>query len=360
MFANHSQILVYIIFFISALIFAFLINGLLLKFSRTLGMRNQPDSMIRWSSQTKPSLGGITFYILFLLSLSVYPVIFEKSKFFFNQQYSGIILASSIGFLLGLFDDAYNTKPLIKFLTQILCGAILIATGTYITLFAHPWLNYALTLFWVIGMMNSINMLDNMDGITTTVSLSIIATIILDIILFNVLNNEYLLILIGVLAALASFLFYNWNPSKMYMGDTGSQFLGVLLAAVSIVFLWNFQVPDTIQGGLMQIVLVILAFALPIIDTTTVTIKRLLRGSSPFVGGKDHTTHHLVYAGLKDNQVALVFAGICLLNLILNLIIIFVIPQWNYWFALIFIFYFLLLFAVLFYIANKNKKTIIP
>lgn len=356
MFAHHSQILVYIIFFASALVFSFLINGLLLKFSRTLGMRNQPDSMIRWSSQTKPSLGGITFYILFLLSLSIYPVIFEKSKFFLNQQYSGIVLASSIGFLLGLFDDAYNTKPIIKLLTQILCGVILIATGTQIHLFAHPWLNYSLTLVWVIGMMNSINMLDNMDGITTTVSVSIIATIILDIILFNLFNNEYLLILIGVLAALVSFLFYNWNPSKMYMGDTGSQFLGVLLAAISIVFLWNFPAPDNTEGGLLQIVLVLLAFALPVIDTTTVTIKRLLRGSSPFVGGKDHTTHHLVYAGLKDKQVALVFAGICLINLILNLLIIFVIPQWNYWYAFVFILYFLLLFAILFYIANKNKK----
>lgn len=352
----HLQVLVYIIFFAAAMVFAFLINGLLLKFSRTLGTRNQAENLIRWSTQTKPSLGGITFYILFLLTLSIYPVIFEKSKFFLNQQYSGIILASSIGFLLGLFDDAYNTKPLIKFLTQILCGVILIVTGTQIHLFAHPWLNYGLTLFWVVGMMNSINMLDNMDGITTTVSASIIATIILDILFFNSISNEYLLILVGVLSALLSFLFYNWHPSKMYMGDTGSQFLGVLLAAMGIVFLWNFPASDTIEGGLLQIILVLLAFALPIIDTTTVTIKRLLRGSSPFVGGKDHTTHHLVYAGLKDNQVALLFAGICLFNLILNVIIIFVIPQWNYWYALIFLFYFLLLFAVLFYIANQNKK----
>src|SRR5690606_3612562 len=93
-------------------------------------------------------------------------------------------------------------------------------------------------------------------------------------------------------------------PSKIFMGDTGSQFLGIFLAATSIIYLWNFKPINGIENTFQQILMVALAFIIPLVDTITVSINRPLRGQSPFVGGKDHTTHHLSYLGISDSGVA--------------------------------------------------------
>ena len=295
----------FILFFIFALVFSLLINGLFLKFSRTMGTKNSTDdNEVRWASTTKPAFGGISLYIVFLLSFAVFAIVFAKEQI--PLKFFGILIASSIGFLVGLADDAYNTKPILKFLGQFACAVVLILTDNFITLFDNEFLNYAITFFWVVGMMNSINMLDNMDGITTSVSIGVISTVLFALVITEGTNNLYFWVLLGTLASLFGFLYYNWNPSRMYMGDTGSQFLGVLLAAVGISFFWNgHEFKDTSIWA--KIITPILAFLPSIIDTTTVTINRLLKGQSPFVGGRDHTTHHLSYLGLKDRHIAIFF-----------------------------------------------------
>jgi UDP-GlcNAc:undecaprenyl-phosphate GlcNAc-1-phosphate transferase len=157
-----------------------------------------------------------------------------------------------------------------------------------------------------------------------------------------------------MIASMIGFLFYNWNPAKMYMGDTGSQFLGLVIAAATIIYLWNFPETNHKVFHSRQAMAAIILLSLPIIDTFTVTIKRIRRGTSPFVGGKDHTTHHLSYIGLSDRQVALVFAGISLVNLSLTTIIL-MIPGWNHWYVALFGLYFIALFITLFTIASKNQ-----
>ncbi|MFM9026573.1 MAG: MraY family glycosyltransferase, partial [Bacteroidota bacterium] len=219
--------------------FSFLINRLFLRFVRTLGIRNQNDTVIRWGSQSKPAVGGFSFYILFLLSIITYSILFDSSKVFLNVEFIGILLATMLGFLLGLADDAYNTRPFLKLMTQITCGIILMSTGTKISLSYLEPVNYIITIFWVVGMMNSLNMLDNMDAITTTVSISIILSALTMMIFGKDLSSVYFMILTGVMGALIGFLYFNWHPSKMYMGDTGSQFIGVFLAAIGIKYFWN-------------------------------------------------------------------------------------------------------------------------
>lgn len=343
----------HILFFLGALVFSFLINSILLRFVKTLGIRNQSEAHIRWSSQVKPALGGLTFYIVFLLSITLHPFVFSYTGTAIDFQFTGIIGVTSLGFLMGLADDAYNTKPLLKLFTQILCGVILIYSGTYIQVFENNFINYAFTIFWVVGLMNSINMLDNMDGITTSVSLVITFTIF--ILMLN--NNEFdtisMTVVIGLLGTLFSFLYFNWNPSKMYMGDTGSQYLGVLLAALSINYLWNPVTTDEFSIS-RQLLIPLLSFIIPIIDTTTVVIKRVKKGKSPFVGGKDHTTHHLSYLGLTEKQVALLISLISIFSSIIVVYVISSIKVWTHLYTVIFIVYFLILFFILFYIANKN------
>lgn len=348
-------VVIFSAFFVTTILFSFLINGLFLKFSKTLGIRDTDNTVIRWGSTSKPAFGGISFYILFLLSIACYSIFFSADEVLKNQQFIGFLTACTLGFIIGLADDAYNTKPLLKFLGQVACGVILIASGTYIDFFNTAILNYVLTLFWVVGLMNSINMLDNMDAITTSISISVILAALLMLVLNSNYSNVHFIILVGVLSSLLGFLFYNWNPSKMYMGDTGSQFLGVFLAAIAIVYFWNIKDGEGFRVQTKQLLIPALVFIMPIVDTTTVVINRIMRGQSPFVGGKDHTTHHLSYLGFTDRQVAWIFLDLSLLSLLFIIIIEAFIKNWDYVHFAIFTAYFLLVFGVLFGITKRKK-----
>lgn len=338
---------------LSSLLFSILINRLFLKFSSNLGVRNIDDKVVRWSTTSKPSFGGISFFIGFLFLLSLYPILFSTNEFSFDIELTGIIAASTFGFLAGLADDAYNTNPLLKSIAQMLCAIVLILTGTVIEISSIPLVNNTITFIWVVGMMNSINMLDNMDGITSIASIFALLGIVVVLFLQGAQTSIYFILSIGLIATLIGFLFYNWHPSKMYMGDTGSQFLGVLLAALSIKVLWNYS--GTPINTSKQFILPALAFLVPLSDTTTVTINRLLKRTSPFVGGKDHTTHHLSYFGFSDQTVAFILAGVGLISLLL-LTIAYSIVEWTYLFTTLFFGFAAITFVSLFLVTKITKE----
>ena len=356
-FVNNASYVLYLVFFIGAVVFSLMINVLFLRFFKTLGIRNQADgTIIRWGALSKPSVGGITFYILFLLSIACYSILFVPGKELYQIGFVGLLLACASGFIIGLADDAYDTKPLLKFGIQFLSGVILISTGIYINIFPSMILNYLITIIWVVGIMNSINMLDNMDGITTIVSIGIIVNTIYRIVHHNDITNMHLLVLMGVLASLIAFLKFNWHPSKMYMGDTGSQFLGVFLATMGIVYFWNDPyTPGTIATGKL-VTATLMTFILPILDTTVVVINRLSKKQSPFVGGKDHTTHSLAYLGLSDRQVAWVFIALAFCSFSLNIMMEEFLINWSHLLSTMFACYFIFLLCFFFY-TTRNKHT---
>jgi len=356
------NIIFYSLFFVIAICFSVLINLLILRFSRNLGMRNIKNNQfggMRWGTTSKPSVGGFSFYIIFLISISVLGVIPIEDQGFFNRQLIGLLAASSVGFLLGLADDAYNTNPLVKFIGQFTCANLLVATNFEILVTPFPQINYIITVLWVIGLMNSINMLDNMDAITTSVSIFILTGAIVLIILNGDANNVYLIILLGVLGALIGFLFFNWHPSKIYMGDTGSQFLGIFLAAISILFFWNYRESYTGIIELRQFLIPVLLFIIPLIDTATVIIRRLARRQSPFVGGKDHITHQLAYLGLPDQWVAVILSLISAISIFLVMFIYRNLESWNSSYTFLLLGYFLMMFIIfqiLYNLAQKRMK----
>ena len=333
------------------------INYLLLKFSFNLGSRNNVTfKQVRWTAHVKPSIGGISFFIIFLLSWGIYGFISQERGIVPDKQIIGIVAATSLGFLAGLYDDAFNTNPLLKFILQLSCGIILIVFNVKVNISNVEVINILFTLVWVVGLMNSINMLDNMDGVTASISAFIIAGLIGVLAITGHAASEfYMLILIGVLGGLIGFLRFNWNPSKIFMGDTGSQFLGVFLAATSIIFLWQFNEGNQ---GLLQVkpfVLPALFFIIPIIDTTTVTVRRLLRGQSPFVGGKDHITHHFAYLGLKETTIVLVLLGTTLMSFPIALLLIKNSANWNFYVSFGMLAYVVALFFVFQYYYKKGE-----
>lgn len=356
---QEYYLLILALVFIFTLVFSILFNTILLRFASTLGIRENMTTISRWSSSQKPALGGITFFISFLISVSFHSIFFNSYISIFNNlQALGVIATVSIAFLMGLADDAYNTKPFLKFSVQGICSVILILTNNYINISPNDYFNYVLTFIWVVGIMNSINMLDNMDGITASVSITIIASVFVSLKIGNELSLFDSLILIGVMGSLCGFLFHNWNPSRMFMGDTGSQFLGMFLAYFGIKYLWNSTDFNGEHIPAKQLSTVLVAFILPIVDTTFVTISRILKKKSPFVGGKDHTTHHLSYLGLSDSQVAFLFVGLGGFSVFLVLIINRFIVAWTHVFTLVFFLYFILLLLIVFIIKHNVKQPI--
>lgn len=305
---EHPLIWYFTVFFLGAMVLSLVTYFLLLRFVRTLGVRNTEElNMVRWTSTTKPSLGGIGFYLVFLMSFVALSIVPSEGMDIYNRKILGIFLASTIGFFLGLADDAYNTNPLVKFLGQFACGAVLVATDLIIPISPNLALNVIFTLIWVVGLMNSLNMLDNMDGLTASVSISALLGA-LAFLFAGSGATAFSFMLYGVLAALVGFLWYNWNPSRMYMGDTGSMFLGVFLAAVAILLFWDNRIPNAEWLQLRQFLIPLMVFVMPITDTITVFVRRLARRQSPFVGGKDHTSHQLAFLGLPDWGVGVVFS----------------------------------------------------
>lgn len=296
------------LFFCLCFIFSILINRILLRFAQTLGARGKSAEEIRWNPNVKPSLGGISFFVVFLLSY-IFLNLLQTFDYAFRLKLIGFLAACTLAFLMGLADDAFNTQPLLKLITQIICALILVFTGTYIRIFDNDILNLMITILWVVGMMNSINMLDNMDGIATLISLGVCSFFILMSISLNQILHPFSILSIGVLSALLGFLIYNFHPSKIFMGDTGSQFLGVFLAAGAINFCWNIQIDNvTVNPRFVHFTLIGLVFLLPLVDTATVVINRTMAGRSPFVGGKDHTTHNLFFKGITEKRIAILYS----------------------------------------------------
>lgn len=350
-------LIVYISFFVIAVGFSILINLLMLNFTKTLGIRDhQKLNQVRWQTGAKPSLGGIGFFIIFLLSVSSYFILPYHSGDFFGRELFAMLGSVTLGFLVGFYDDTYNTNPILKFSGQFMCGLFMVSMGIFIPLTPFLILNYIFTILWVVGIMNSINMLDNMDGITGSVSLCIIASAIMILLVGHQETSLYMILSVGVGAALTGFLFFNWHPSKMYMGDSGSQFLGAFLSYLSIVLMWKYRDAESGVIAIKQFLVPMIVFIMPLIDTITVFIRRLLRGQSPFVGGRDHTTHHLAFNGIPDGVVAAIFLAISGFSVFLTYLLINNFDEWNLTRSLIVIAYFVAVFIIMQMFYERGKR----
>jgi UDP-GlcNAc:undecaprenyl-phosphate/decaprenyl-phosphate GlcNAc-1-phosphate transferase len=293
---------------------SWLLNAILIRFAgRIEAISAGSPGQVRWENKAKPLVGGISFFIAFLFLLALQSHLFAPSPAV-GYEWVCFLVVGTMGFLVGLVDDAFTTRPLLKLSGQVACGVAYCAMGMTIHFWGHEPFDLLLTIIWVVGLMNSINMLDNMDGITGSVACSLF-------IVASLWTNDPLIqwINIGMVGVMLGYLLLNWHPSKLYMGDTGSQFLGALLAGYGIYWGWNAPAADS--NWFLSGYLPLLLFFIPILDTTFVTVARLARGQSPAIGGRDHTTHHLFYNGFHPRTIALLFGGVNLLMGIFALLI---------------------------------------
>jgi len=257
-----------------------------------LGILDRPTSL-KNHEKAMPYLGGLALLLSILL-----PVLsLALAKDLLNQKILGILIGSFVLSGLGLFDDIKNLSPYTKFLGQGIGAFILILSGVHLEIIYLPsWLNLLLTLFWVLGITNAFNIIDVMDGLSAGVALIASAAF-----LFIAIPTQDLLVALlssAIVGGTLGFLRYNFYPARIFMGDSGSLFLGYLLASLSIAESYTAQNDIALLSPL-------LILAIPIYDTFYVSLLRILKGKNPFRGSRDHFALRLRASGMKDQQVVL-------------------------------------------------------
>lgn len=263
---------------------------------------------LRWGGMDKPNerklhthplprLGGLAIYLGCMGALAA----FDR---FYLSQIAGILLGATLVSFLGIWDDYRPLTPLIKLVGQIAAATILIASGIKVNFLTHPVLNIAATLLWVVFITNALNLLDSMDGLSAGVA-TIACTFFL---LMAVMTRQVLVsgLAAALLGACLGFLLFNYSPASIFMGDSGSLFIGFVLAALGIKLRFMFNV------AAVTWMIPVIVLGLPIFDTTLVVLSRWRRGLNPFCSpGKDHVPHRLVAMGATQREAVLILYLVC-------------------------------------------------
>ena len=264
----------------------------------------------RWHTRSTPLLGGIGIMagLLAAIGIGLAAGVIPTS-----EKLGGILGGCAIVFLAGLLDDVFHLSPLAKLTAQGAAAALVLLSGIRVEIVSSNVAATIIGLVWLIGMTNAFNLLDNMDGLAAT--LGAIACAFFAIDAFTVHPSHFVAVLsLGLGFACVGFLPYNLRlrgPAAVFMGDSGSQVLGFGIAALGLASSW------TVAGSTVATLLLpILVLAIPILDTTLVTVVRLLEGRPVTRGGRDHTSHRLVYQGLSDKRAVVL---LCVVSAALGL-----------------------------------------
>jgi UDP-GlcNAc:undecaprenyl-phosphate GlcNAc-1-phosphate transferase len=243
----------------------------------------------RWHTRPTPTLGGLAFFLGFLAPvLLLTPNLSSALPFF--------IIVTQM-FVVGIYDDVRHINPATKLIGQIISAATAIFFGYSLNFFTWAPLDALLTAIWIVGLTNSLNLLDNMDGLAGGIAL--IAALYLAFLFTQQGDAQHVVLALALAGALGGFLLHNFFPASIFMGDAGSLFLGAALSLLTIHA--NGQASNILS--LVAIPTCILL--VPILDTTLVTVTRVLRGQAISQGGRDHASHRLVILGLSEPQAVL-------------------------------------------------------
>ena len=253
------------------------------------GIVDKPDGRLKQQREPVPYLGGLAVYLAFLVSLAF--------TFEFRHDVLGIVLAGTLVMMLGLIDDFGMLSPVTKLAGQLLAVFILIKSGIRIEIASLPdWLALTLTVFWMIGIINAFNLLDIMDGLAAGIGV-ICAALLFVVALLNG-DSTIAFMLAALVGSLLGFLRYNFYPARIYMGDAGAMFLGLMLGALSMIGQYTIHHP-------VSLLTPVLILGVPIFDTLFVMYIRFLRGLPIFLGSPDHMAIRLRHWGLTVPQVVL-------------------------------------------------------
>lgn len=276
-----------------ALLISLLGTPLLIRLAKRWKILDQPGGRHIHARPT-PRLGGIILFVAITVVL--------LAVFGFDPRIYGLLIGLALMFVLGLLDDIYQLPAVFKLMGQLMIAGIVVMFGITIgnltnpfggTILLHPAMDVLLTIIWILLIVNTINWLDGLDGLASGIS-AIASFVLIILSLFVIVNQpETATIAAIVLGASVGFLFHNWHPAKIFMGDSGSHVLGFMLAILAII-----------SGG--KLATAALVLGLPILDLFWAVFRRIRQGKTPWSADKEHLHHRLLAIGLSQPTVVVI------------------------------------------------------
>lgn len=302
--------------FAVAFVVAFVMTPSVKRFAERVGAIDVPKDGRRVHDHPIPRMGGLAIFLGFVLSVLLFVNI--------STPVMGLLLGAVLIAVLGALDDIVSLRPLVKLAGQVFAAIVAIRCGLVFDTISNPnflspdtfiqigWLSVPLTLLWIVGCTNAVNLIDGLDGLA--VGVSAISSLTMFVVSLYVTDPVASILLAALVGACIGFMPYNLNPAKIFMGDVGSQLLGFILSTVSILGLFKFH-------AIITFIVPVLALAVPLTDTIFAFFRRIAHGQSPFKADRGHLHHRLLAMGMDQKQAVAVIYGIsALLGLIAVLI----------------------------------------
>lgn len=295
--------------FIMALAVSFAATPVVRILAKRVGAIDVPRDNRRMHKVPIPRMGGLAIFFGFITSVLCFGTI--------NSQMKAILLGASVLIVLGIIDDIKALPASFKLVVQIIAALIPALNGVRAYNIANPFVSYdyihlgafaiPFTVIWIVGIINAVNFIDGLDGLA--VGISSIASFSL-LIIAAMVSESYVVIIMAALAgSCIGFMPFNMNPAKIFMGDTGSMFLGYILAVMSVQGMFKFY-------AVVTFAVPFIILGLPILDTAFAIIRRLMKGQSPFAADRGHVHHRLIDMGFDQKQtVAILYALSAVLGL---------------------------------------------
>lgn len=280
---------------------SFLSTPVVKSFAYKLGAIDVPKDARRMHKVPIPRMGGLAIFLGFIISILIFGDI--------TTQMKGILLGSVIIVVMGMIDDITPLRASLKFGVQIIAALIPVYYGVQINCISNPnifsnniywdlgWLSIPITVFWIVGLTNAVNLIDGLDGLA--IGVSSISAITMLAIAIIVADPQVAICMAALVGACIGFMPYNLNPAKIFMGDTGSTFLGYILACITILGLFKFY-------AVISFVVPFMILGLPIFDTMFAIIRRISKGQNPMAPDRSHVHHRLIDMGLNQKQAVAV------------------------------------------------------
>ncbi len=303
-----QEALLMIFAFVVSFVFTFISTPLVTKLAYRIGALDIPKDNRRMHKKPIPRIGGLAIVFGFLVAVLSFSMKFDK-------QLIATLIGAGIIVIMGVADDCKNLDAKLKFVIQILAALVVIFYGDLrINVFTNPnpfasspylvlpeWLSIVISVVWIVFITNAVNFIDGLDGLAAGVS----AIMSVSLVFISIRVGEYPIALIGIalMGACFGFLPFNFNPAKIFMGDTGSTFLGFMLATLSIQGVFK-------SYAVISFAVPLLILGLPLFDACFAMLRRLLTGKSPMVADRGHLHHRLIDIGFSQKQTVFILYAI--------------------------------------------------
>ncbi len=292
--------LTYLVPLIVSFLAAFAMVPAVQRLARRVGAIDVPRSHLQIHRRPTPRLGGVAIFTGFLLAVLASVLWGGLAEVGLGHELLPILAGAMMMLALGMVDDIRGVQPHHRFFVQVPAAVLLIAFGTRVNIPSIPALSVALTIFYVVGSCNSLNLLDGIDGLAAGVTA--IAAAAFGILFFRRGDVLGVILSVGLVGSALGFLWYNFSPASIFLGDSGSLFLGFLLAVLAIRFL---QIPSPLMAYLVPVAIL----GLPIFDTGLTVIRRIINAKALLPGDRHHSYDKLMAHGLKSRQTVLLMYG---------------------------------------------------